>query len=210
MVKIWDAIVRRFTRLLIRYWAAKEPAVIPPRRYSQALGDNVQQTMNLIMPLAHPGPETTAKLLELLQFRVDDLFGGLDVVGTVHFARFDVIGSDLSMISVYDGDFETYIRDFIAAFGDIFDDIMAFVKNPPPLPVGDNPSAFVDWVNARDLLQLPQDSTELTDDLSLLSRRLLLLFDAKPEVQLGVYRSYPGFSVAQIRQALGLEWEQKS
>ncbi|MEM8923415.1 MAG: hypothetical protein AAGD35_07910 [Actinomycetota bacterium] len=203
---LWEWIVRKATKLLILYWARREKVEVPGRHYSEALGDNVQQTMNLIMPLKHPGPETTAELLELLQFRVDDLFSGLDMVGTVHFARFDVIDGNLSMISVYDGDFETYIRDFIAAFGDIFDAIMAFVKDPPPVPTGDHPSAFVAWVNARDLMQLPEDATRLTDDLSILSRRLLLLFNAKPQVQLGVYRSYPGYSVAQIRQALGLEW----
>lgn len=204
---IWDPIMRVFTRLLIAYWGRRTPVTVPGRRYSPAPSDNVQRTMNLIMPLAHPGPKTTASLLALISSRVDDLYSGLDVVGTVHFARFSIIGNNLSMLSVYDGDFETYIRDFIAAFGDIFDAIMGFVKDPPPGPVEEHPSQFVEWVNARDLLQPPEDITLMCEDLDLLPRHLLLLFDKVPHVQLGVYRSYAGFSVAQIRQALELEWD---
>ena len=52
---------------------------------------------------------------------VDEVFTGLNAVGTVHFARFDIIGGNLCMLSVYDGDFTTYIRDFITLFGNVFD-----------------------------------------------------------------------------------------
>jgi hypothetical protein len=141
-----------------------------------------------------------------MRLNADNLYSGLDMVGTVHFARFDIIDGNLSMVSVYDGDFETYIRDFIAAIGDVFDVLMTFVKDPPPTPVAHHPSKFVEWVNERDLLQVPDDPTELVDDLDLLPRRLLLLFNENPQVQLGIYRAYPGSSVAQIRKALGLEW----
>jgi hypothetical protein len=203
---------RVLTRVLIPYWKWRKPAdwTTPGRRYSESPSDNVQQTMNLIMPLAHSDPTTVANLAMYMRLNADNLYTGLDVVGTVHFARFDIIDGNLSMISVYDGDFETYIRDFIAAIGDVFDVLMTFVKDPPPTPVGRYPSQFVEWVNERDLLQVPDDPTELVDDLDLLPRRLLLLFDDNPQVQLGIYRAYAGSSVAQIRRALGLEWDTKS
>ena len=205
---IRDALMRGLTRMLIAYWARRKPAdwTVPGRRYSPALADNVQQTMNLVMPLAHPGPRTTAELTMYMRLNVDALYVGLDVVGTVHSARFDIIGDSLAMVSVYDGDFETYIRDFIVAIGDVFDVLMGYVKDPPPVPVSEHPSAFVEWVNERDLLQVPDDPTDLVDDIDLLARRLLLLFREQPDVQLGMYRAYAGWSVAQIRQALGLEW----
>lgn len=206
LASVWDAVMRVFTRIVIAYWAKREPSPPLPRRYSESPSDNVQQTMNLIMPLAHPGPKTTSELMALMRNRVDDLFVGLDLVGTVHFARFDVIDDELSMLSVYDGDFETYIRDFIVAFGDVFDALMTFVKDPPEFSVAERPSDFVDWVNERDLLQVPDDPTILVDDLELLPRRLLVMFKETPNVQLGIYRGYAGYSVAQIRQALGLEW----
>jgi hypothetical protein len=203
---------RLMTRVLIPYWERRKPAdwTTPSRRYSEAPSDNVQQTMNLIMPLAHNDAATVAELAMYMRLNADNLYAGLDVVGTVHFARFDIIDGNLAMVSVYDGDFETYIRDFIAAIGDVFDVLMKYVENPPPTPVGQHPSKFVEWVNERDLLQVPDDPTELVDDLDLLPRRLLLLFNENPQVQLGVYRAYAGSSVAQIRQALGLEWGKRT
>jgi hypothetical protein len=203
---------RVMTRVLIPYWERRKPAewTTPGRRYSEAPSDNVQQTMNLIMPLAHNDAATAANLAMYMRLNADNLYTGLDVVGTVHFARFDIIDGNLSMVSVYDGDFETYIRDFIAAIGDVFDVLMTFVKDPPPTPVGQYPSQFVEWVNEHDLLQVPDDPTELVDDLDLLPRRLLLLFNENPQMQLGIYRAYPGSSVAQIRRALGLEWGKRS
>lgn len=206
MSGIGHALERWATRFLIWRWARREPVELPARSMSPAAGDNLQQTMNLMMPLKHPGPRTTAELLRLLQLRVDDIQGGLDTVGTVHFARFAVIGDQLAMFSVFDGDFETYIRDFIALFGHVFDALMGYVIDPPPLPTGHYPSALVDWVRARDLVQLPHNTIELSDDMDLLTRRMLLTFHQHPEVQLGVYRGYAGFSAAQIRQGLGIEW----
>lgn len=203
--------MRQLTRVLIPFWNRRKPDswTVPARRYSESPSDNVQQTMNLIMPLARNDPATLASLTMYMRLNVDNLYSGLNVLGTVHFARFDVIDGNLSMLSVYDGDFETYIRDFIVAIGDVFNVLMTFVKDPPPTPVGLYPSQFVEWVNERDLMQVPDDPTELVDDLDLLPRRLLLLFHDKPEVQLGMYRAYAGSSVAQIRQALGLEWEKQ-
>lgn len=206
-----DWFMRGLTRVLIKYWARRAPAdwTTPGRHYSEAASDNVQQTMNLVMPLVHDDPKTATELAMYMRLNVDNLYTGLDVVGTVHFARFDIIDGSLSMMSVYDGDFETYIRDFIVALGEVFDVLMTYVKDPPPTPVGHHPSKFVEWVNERDLLQVPDDPTDLVDDLDLLPRRLLLLFDKHPQMQLGMYRAYAGYSVAQVRQALGLEWRQQ-
>lgn len=203
---IFDPVIRRAKRVLIAFWARREPPHVPGRHYGPAVADNVQRTMNLIMPLAHPGPETTAQIVKLLRQRADDLYSGLDNVGTVHFARFLVIDGNLQMISVFDGDIETYIRDFIASIGHVFDAALAFVKDPPPLPTAENPARFVDWVYTHDLIQMPDDLTELVDDLSLLPRSLLTLTHTEPDSQLGMYRAYAGYSAAQIRQALGLDW----
>lgn len=203
---IGGAFERLATRFLIWRWSRRDPVEIPDRAFRPAAGDNLQQTMNLLMPLKHPGPRTTAELLQVLQLRIDDIQGGLDIVGTVHFARFDIIGDQLAMFSVFDGDFETYIRDFVALFGHVFDVLMGYVKDPPPLPTSHHPSALVEWVRERDLLQLPQNSIELSDDFELLGRRMLLTFYKQPQVQLGVYRGYAGFSAAQIRRGLGTEW----
>ena len=40
----------------------------------------------------------------------DEIYTGLDDVVTVHFARFVIVGANICMFSVYDGDFANYIR----------------------------------------------------------------------------------------------------
>lgn len=197
---------RATLKVLIPWWSVRDPVPLPPRVVGPARGDNVQQTMNLLMPLAHPGPRTTAELLGLIQLRFDDIQGGLDTIGSVHFARFDIVDGHLAMFSVYDGDFETYIRDFIALFGHVFDKLVEYAKEPPPLPTAHHPSAFVEWVRKHDLMQLPQNSTDLTD-LNRLPRHMMQIFHMQPNVQLGFYSGYSGFSVAQVRTSLGLEAE---
>ena len=55
---------------------------------------------------------------------IDEIYSGLDNVGTVHFARFAIVDDNLLMFSYYDGDFHTYIRDFIVTLGHAFDAIV--------------------------------------------------------------------------------------
>lgn len=194
-------------RIVIAYWRKKDPVTLPARQWTMAPGDNVQRTMNLIMPLRDDSPKTKAELAAAMIAVEDELVAGLDNIGTVHFARFDIIGDRLSMISVYDGDFSTYIRDFIVTIGSVFNLILEHIAEPlPPLPCEEHVDAFVDWVDSLDILQIPHDLSQLGEDLSTLPRKVVLLFDASPQSQLGVYRGYPGWSVAQIRKALGVGW----
>lgn len=194
-----------FERAVIAYWRRKEPVVVPGRTWSMAPSDNVQQTMNLVMPLRSTSPVELAKLANSVSSVTDVLSTGLDNIGTVHVARFDVVGDNLCMISVYDGDFATYIRDFIVSIGPVFDALMEYVVDPPPTPVEVNVDAFIDWVDEHDLLQIG-NMINLSPHLAEVPREVVLLFDQRPHVQLGVYHAYPGFSVAQIRKALGIGW----
>jgi hypothetical protein len=204
VIKRW--LERSFERVVIAYWRRRDPVTVPGRTFSLAPGDNIQQTMNLVMPLRDTSPVTLAHMANAMSSVQDVLSAGLDNVGTVHFARFDVIGGRLCMISVYDGDFATYIRDFIVTIGAVFDLLLDYVADPiPPRPVEKNIDAFIDWVDEHDLLQFG-NVLALGPDLETLPRKVVLLFDACPETQLAVYRSYPGYTVAQIRQALGLGW----
>jgi hypothetical protein len=196
-------------RLVVAYWKRRVHVVAVPQDLSTALEKNVQSTMNLIMPLRDTTAVGRARAAGDIAASVDELFTGLNVVGTVHFARFDIIDGNLCMFSVFDGDFTTYIRDFIALFGSVFDVLMTHVKDPPPVPSELHPEAFIDWVHAHDALQIPRDLLKLDPklgDLRDLQRDFVLILDANPNVQLGVYRGYPGSSVAQIRDGLGVGW----
>ena len=195
-----------FLKVMLRIWERIEPVEFPKRTWSPAYSDNVQNRMNLVMPLKNPGPETTAKLIGLLGASNDVNLAGLDNVATVHTARFCIVDGNLCMFSCFDGDFATYIRDFIAYIGSSFDALMEFVKDPPPTPVGLHPEAFIEWVDARDLYQVPDNTADLCADVNDLPRTLLLLGDRHKSIDIGFYRAYPGFSVAQVRQKLGVQW----
>jgi hypothetical protein len=191
--------------LLTALWARIEPPVEVWPEPSLAPSDNLQTPMNLVMPLRFPQVVFRAEFAKMLFLAVDGLYAGLNNVGTVHFARFDIIEGNLCMFSIFDGDFNGYIRDFIGAIGEAFDQIMGFVEDPPTLPCGENVDEFVEWVRRHDSLQLPELPTDIADLVALRRHTLVLLYRNK-NAQLGIYRGYPGYSVAQIRDGLGIGW----
>jgi deferrochelatase/peroxidase EfeB len=134
----------------------------------------IQRAMNLVMPLADPSQAGVQLLANTVFNQPERLTLALDSGGTIHFARFVIIGENLVMASSYDGEFSDYIQMFIDRIGDIFDSIMGFVSNPAPTPVQDHPDAFVSWVHAHDQLNI------------------------------GFYRGYPDYTTQQIRVSLNI------
>lgn len=191
--------------LLAAVWARRlPPAPSAPR--SPVPSDNLQRAMNLIMPLRHPLVVTRGEVAEMLAIATDEILVGLNNVGTVHFARFDIVAGNLCMFSVYDGEISGYIRDFIVVMGTAFDAIMEFVKDPPQTPVGFHVDEFLAWIDAHDAFQMPELATDASPQLATLQRDTLMLLHRHPNVMLGLYRAYPGYSAAQIRQSLAIGW----
>lgn len=213
-------------RILVPFWAWLTPVRPLPGGPHPSFqhGDNVQCMMNLIMPLKDKSPVGRAKAAMAIAQHKDAIFAGLNNVGTVHFARFVIVGDNICMFSVYDGDFTNYIRDFIATIGEVFDAVVGLVEGGEKvIPSGQNVEAFIQWVHERDLYQVPDTPTDflrdqealngdtavspVNDDLTLLPRKMVLQLRANANVSLGSgYRAYPGFSVAQVRKHLGLGW----
>lgn len=204
-------IERVLTRALLAYWKRHEEPISVERPFSMNPSDNIQVTMNLIMPLTDPSAIGKAQLVQGLAAAVHDVTAGLDNTQIVHNGRFVLVGDSLCMFSVYDGDFASYIHDFIYNIGAAFDTILSFVADPPPLPVEDFPDDFVEWVRAHDAPQLPfQDLASINPpndpDLLKLPRRLALLLHANPNAQLFAYQAYPGATTAKVRDVLKMGW----
>lgn len=210
---------------VVPYWAWRQPTKPLPGgpRYSVQPGDNVQRMMNLIMPLKDKSAIGRAKAAQAIAQSKDEIYAGLDNVGTVHFARFVIVDDNICMFSVYDGDFTNYIRDFIATIGSVFNAVVKLVEGGDDvIPCEENVEAFIQWVHEHDLYQVPDTATDFlrdqedlngdraasgNDDLTLLPRKLVLQLRANANVSLGSgYRAYPGFSVAQVRKQMGLGW----
>lgn len=202
-------------RILARFWAGRENAKPLPGgpRQSRQPTDNLMRTMNLIMPLKNRTAVGRAEAVMAIAACLDEIYTALDNIGTVHVARFTIVDNNILMFSYYDGDFRTYIRDFIMTLGHAFDGIVELVEDPPPLPCWDHVDDFIEWVHERDALQLPEDPgimVELVapdmDNLEDLPRYLAVQLRENPNVQIGTYRAYAGFSVAQARRKMGVGW----
>jgi hypothetical protein len=205
-VSVGASLERLVAPILIKYWRWRDPPTYDPPKYSMNPSDNVQVPMNLIMPLKDASAIGRAELAKALLGSVEQVVAGLNNTEIVHFGRFTIVDGNLVMFSIYDGDFGNYIRDFIYNVGTAFDGLLAFVKDPPPLPVESDPDAFIEWVRRHDALQMPENVTDLSDDVLRLPRDLAITLADNDNVQLFVYRAYPSFSAAQIRDALDLGW----
>lgn len=94
--------------------------------------------------------------VETLQSLPDDknkVVIALNKIGTVHFARFAFLEDthQLLVITTYDGDFEKYINEFVNQIGEVFNALLAYVADAPPLPVQTYRKEFMDYIRARDL-----------------------------------------------------------
>jgi len=211
--------------ILVPYWAWRTPVKLLPGGPHPSVqpGDNVQRMMNLVMPLEDKSPVGRAKAALAIAQNKDEIYAGLDNVGTVHFARFVIVDNNICMFSVYDGDFTNYIRDFIVTIGSVFDAVVQLVEGGKAvIPSEDNVEKFIEWVHAHDMYQVPDLATGILrdqealngdttasgdDDLRLLPRQLILQLNVNPNVSLGSgYRAYPGYSAAQVRQQFGSGW----
>ena len=209
LAKIKSLPRRVMESVLVAFWRRAAPVKTPEPGYSTALADNLQMHMNLVMPLADQTAVGRAEAVQAVAANIDELFTGLSNVGTVHFARFDLVGGNLCMYSVFDGDFRAYIRDFICVFGSVFDALLGLVADPPPSPSALHPEEFIVWIHRHDAFQIPRDLTSLFPEernIKNLPRDLILLLDANRNVQIGRFSGYPGVSVAQIRHDTGLGW----
>lgn len=221
----WGGFKWLSTHVIVPFWAWREPTPPLPGGPRAAVqpSENLQRMMNLVMPLNDPSPVGRAKAAFAIAQNVEEIFAGLDNVGTVHFARFVLIGDYICMISVYDGDFNNYIRDFIATVGSVFDAVISLVDGGDEMiPTAHNIETFIEWVRAHDLFQasdFPTDLFALQDaakglgpdrpprPLRSLPRALILQMRANPNLSLGGgYRAYPGVSAAQVRGAFGVGW----
>ena len=117
----------------------------------------VQNPLTLIMTIKSEADfNALSALLHKIQSAPPEknpIWTALDKLKTVHFARFVFLENNtkLAVITTYDGSFEDYINEFIDEIGDIFNALLAHMKDASPLPVQQNRQAFLDYVRKNDL-----------------------------------------------------------
>jgi hypothetical protein len=131
------------------------PALPSPEQFDlgQPLEGQAQHGLNLFLPLK--APVQMPALLALIATRKPEVFKQLALLDYVHFARF-LPSPDLStlwVITTFDGTLNPYIMDFVGSIGDVFTEVLYFIKGAPPLPVQRYPREFIAFVNAHNIPQ---------------------------------------------------------
>ncbi len=135
--------------------AAHAPSVARPYDHGDmALEKQVQQGLNLFLRLKSPAQMPA--LLDAIQAIKPQINFALSSLHYVHFARFlpSQDFSTLMVITVYDGDLESYLMDFVKVLGDAFNAMLMFVDDAPRLPVQRYPRDFIAFVNANNMQQV--------------------------------------------------------
>lgn len=113
------------------------------------MSTQVSHPLTLVMNLK--SKSDAPALITLLADNQSKIDEALASVGTVHFARFVFLGpTQLAVITSYDNDFDTYIRAFTEYLGAIFDGLLGYMEDAPPLPVKDNLEKFEDYIKTND------------------------------------------------------------
>ena len=128
-----------------------------PTADAQPAEPPVQSPLTLIMPIASEAAfqqlDQTLMGVQSLPRSQNPIMLALDKIATVHFARFVFLENNtrLGVITTYDGDFDKYIMDFVDDIGDVFNMLLQFMADAPPLPVQEHRQEFLDYVRSHDL-----------------------------------------------------------
>lgn len=127
------------------------PTPVRPVATDQSIERQVQNALNLHLPLKSPAQARA--LGHCIDQAKETVFEELNKLNYVHFARF-VMAPDLSalwVITVYDGDLEPYILDFVVALGGVFTEALQFIRDAPRLPVQRYPRDFIEFVKRHNV-----------------------------------------------------------
>ena len=139
------------------------PQAIPTCPFSSMDRDAVFSGLNLNLELKDP--RQMPDLLRLLRSLEDEIRFRMKRLNSVHFARFLPTRGNtvLQVITEFDGRIDDYLLDFVIVVGDIFNAILGFIRDAPPLPIQRNPDAFIDFVRRNNLIDIdPLDPRELS------------------------------------------------
>jgi hypothetical protein len=128
-------------------------APVPPAPLLSVEGQ-VQSALNLFLPLKNR--TQMPALLAAVGAAADDVHAALSSLHYVHFARFlpTPDGSVLVVITEFDGGLGSYIMDFVAVLGDVFNAILQFVAGAPPLPVQSHAREFTQFITKQNMGQV--------------------------------------------------------
>jgi hypothetical protein len=104
----------------------------------------VQNHLTIAFPIKSPADAKS--LADRLPPLMPGLAKAADAAGTVHYSRFVILSEKTALfLADFDGGFEEFLGHLAKQAGPVFDSILGYVENPPPVPVASNAEAFVKW-----------------------------------------------------------------
>ena len=135
---------------------------LPPRAVSSGL--------SLWLELEEPS--RMGELLQYLAHEHEAIQLALRSLHYVHFSRFlPTFGwadtpppavAAMQVITEFDGDLKSYVLDFAMVIGRQFDQMLRYVKCPPPLPVKDHPAEFLKFIEDHNVGYLGSGAGSVT------------------------------------------------
>lgn len=126
------------------------------RVYLAARSNPVSHPLNLVMTAKSDADyeqlKATITAMQALPPNQNPIERALDRLGVVHDARFVFLPhNQVAVITTYDGSFDAYLDLFVDEIGDVFNVILAHVKDAPAGRVQDHRQEFRDFVHANDI-----------------------------------------------------------
>ena len=110
--------------------------------------ERVRTQHNLIVAMRVKSPisENAMRLRRLIAAGVPRIEHALMQYGHVHFAWFEFSDDDSQLVlrTIYDGQFDAYVKHFATRVGDLFDGLFEYIEGAPPLPVSEHPNEFAE------------------------------------------------------------------
>jgi deferrochelatase/peroxidase EfeB len=116
------------------------------RGFLEGQPQRVSHGLNLVLKLKHP--ELMPQMLWDIVIARPVIQRALEGLSFIHFARFvpSWDGKALMVTTEFDGPLEPYVMDFAIALGEVFDRLLSYTVDAPPLPVSKHPEAFWKFV----------------------------------------------------------------
>lgn len=110
--------------------------------------ERVQQNLIVSMRVKSPIAENAPRLRRLIAAGVPRIEHALAGFGHLHFAWFEFNDDDTHLVlrTIYDGQFEAYIKYFALRAGDLFDGLFDFLEDAPQRPIAEHPEEFIETI----------------------------------------------------------------
>lgn len=105
-----------------------------------------QHNLIVAMRVKAPIGENAMRLRRLIAAGVPRIEHALTQYGHVHFAWFEFSDDDSQLVlrTIYDGQFDAYVKHFATRVGELFDGLFEYVEGAPPRPVAEYPNEFAE------------------------------------------------------------------